>query len=66
MALCGFLWHAAKAGIEKAFGDSEWAEKEFNEALDSMQKPAFSETGEVLSDIGDTISDAINGIFHNK
>lgn len=66
MALGGFLWHSAKAGLEKVFGDEKWAEKEFDEALDSIQKPAFSDSGEILEDMGETISDVFDSIFNRN
>ena len=64
MALGGLLWHSAKAGVGKLLGEDEWADREFNEALDSMQKPAFSDTGEILEDMGETISDVFDSIFN--
>lgn len=64
MALGGLLWHSAKAGVGKLLGEDEWAEREFNEALDSMQKPAFSDTSEIFEDMGETISDVFDSIFN--
>ena len=64
MALGGFLWHSAKAGLEKVFGDEKWADHEFNEALDSLHKPAFSDSGEIFEDMADTISDVFDSIFN--
>ena len=64
MALGGLLWHSAKAGVGKPLGEDKWAEKEFDEALDSIQKPAFSDSGEILEDMGETISDVFDSIFN--
>lgn len=64
MALGGFLWHSAKSGVGKILGEDDWADREFNEALDSLQKPAFSDSGEIFADMGDTISDVFDSIFH--
>ena len=64
MALGGFLWHSAKAGVGKIFGEDDWAYHEFNDALDSLQKPAFSDSGEIFTDMGETISDVVDSIFH--
>lgn len=64
MALGGLLWHSAKAGVGKLLGEDKWAEKEFDEALDSIQKPAFSDSGEIFEDMADTISDVFDSIFN--
>lgn len=58
-----FLWHAVKAGIQKIAGDEDGAYESWDDATDSLRKPAFSDAGDVLSDIGDTVSDMLGRIF---
>lgn len=63
MGAGGFLWHTLEAGVQYIAGDEDGAYESWDDATDSLRKPAFSDAGDVLSDMGETVSDVIGSIF---
>ena len=63
MGAGGFIWHAFKSGVQKIAGDEDGAYESWDDAIDSLHKSAFSDAGDVLSDMGETVSDAIGSLF---